>query len=107
VPVIAGVAATSTADAVEQAKQYQRLGADGILAILEAYFPVKDAQIENYFRAIADAVDICIVLIPRYGIEGAAASTATALLVESVLLFFITRSRLKLHAFIWGGPKGQ
>ena len=62
VPVIAGVAATATADAVEQAKQYQRLGADGILAILEAYFPVKDAQIENYFRAIADAVDIPVVL---------------------------------------------
>ena len=62
VPVIAGVAATATADAVEQAKHYQRLGADGILAILEAYFPVKDAQIESYFRAIADAVDIPVVL---------------------------------------------
>lgn len=62
VPVIAGVAATATADAVAQAKEYQRLGADGILAILEAYFPVKDAQIEQYFRAIADAVDIPVVL---------------------------------------------
>jgi 4-hydroxy-tetrahydrodipicolinate synthase len=62
VPVIAGVAATATADAVEQAKLYQRLGADGILAILEAYFPVKDPQIESYFRAIADAVDIPVVL---------------------------------------------
>src|SRR5438445_2948861 len=40
VPVVAGVASTSTADAVAQAKSYQRLGADGILAILEAYFPV-------------------------------------------------------------------
>ena len=55
VPVIAGVASTSTADAVAQAKHYQSLGADGILAILEAYFPLKDAQIESYFRAIADA----------------------------------------------------
>src|SRR6187399_1615973 len=62
VPVIAGVAATATADAVAQAKNYQRLGADGILAILEAYFPLKDAQVESYFRAIADAVDIPIVL---------------------------------------------
>ena len=62
VPVIAGVAATATADGVEQARQYQRLGADGILAILEAYFPLKDAQIESYFRAIADAVDIPVVL---------------------------------------------
>ena len=62
VPVIAGVASTSTADAVAQAKHYQSLGADGILAILEAYFPLKDAQIESYFRAIADAVDIPVVL---------------------------------------------
>jgi len=62
VPVVAGVASTATADAVVQAKAYQRLGADGILAILEAYFPVKDAQIESYFRAIADAVDIPVVL---------------------------------------------
>src|SRR5271169_1644997 len=62
VPVIAGVASTATADAVEQAKSYQALGADGILAILEAYFPLKDAQIESYFRAIADAVDIPVVL---------------------------------------------
>src|SRR4030088_3306444 len=52
VPVIAGVASTSTADAVAQAKADQTLGADGILAILEAYFPVQDAQIESYFRAI-------------------------------------------------------
>ena len=62
VPVVAGVASTSTADAVEQARNYQKLGADGILAILEAYFPLKDAQIESYFRAIADAVDIPVVL---------------------------------------------
>src|SRR5689334_24579166 len=39
VPVVAGVASTSTSDAVAQARQYERLGADGILAILEAYFP--------------------------------------------------------------------
>lgn len=62
VPVVAGVASTATADAVAQARHYQTLGADGILAILEAYFPLKDAQIESYFRAIADAVDIPVVL---------------------------------------------
>jgi 4-hydroxy-tetrahydrodipicolinate synthase len=62
VPVIAGVASTATQDAVDQARSYQKLGADGILAILEAYFPLKDAQVESYFRAIADAVDIPVVL---------------------------------------------
>src|SRR6201996_3387822 len=62
VPVIAGVASTSTLDAVAQARSYQKLGADGILAIVEAYFPLRDAQIESYFRAIADAVDIPVVI---------------------------------------------
>src|SRR6188474_1568642 len=62
VPVIAGVASTATADAVDQAKACQKLGADGILAILEAYFPLKDTHIESYFRAIADAVEIPVVL---------------------------------------------
>jgi 4-hydroxy-tetrahydrodipicolinate synthase len=62
VPVVAGVVSTSTADAVAQAKAYQRLGADGILAILEAYFPLADAQVESYFRSIADAVDIPVVI---------------------------------------------
>ena len=62
VPVVAGVASTSTSDAVRQAKTYERLGADGILAILEAYFPVPDSGVEAYFRAIADAVDIPVVL---------------------------------------------
>ena len=62
VPVVAGVASTATDDAVAQAKRYQALGADGILAICEAYFPLKDAQVESYFCAIADAVDIPVVL---------------------------------------------
>src|SRR6202048_856908 len=62
VPVVAGVASTSTLDAVAQAQVYQKLGADGILAILEAYFPLGDAQVEGYFRAIADAVEIPVVI---------------------------------------------
>jgi 4-hydroxy-tetrahydrodipicolinate synthase len=62
VPVVAGVAATATADAVAQARTYQKLGADGILAILESYFPLSEPQVEAYFRAIADAVDIPVVL---------------------------------------------
>jgi 4-hydroxy-tetrahydrodipicolinate synthase len=62
VPVVAGVASTATADAVAQAREWQRLGVDGVLAILESYFPLKDAQVESYFRAIADAVDVPVVL---------------------------------------------
>jgi 4-hydroxy-tetrahydrodipicolinate synthase len=60
--VVAGVAATTTADAVRQALEWRRLGCAGILAILEAYFPVPDDGVVAYFGAIADAVDCGIVL---------------------------------------------
>ncbi len=62
VPVIAGVASTTTAGAVAQARSYERMGADGILAVLEAYFPLSEQQVETYFTAIADAVDIPVVI---------------------------------------------
>ncbi len=62
VPVVAGVAATTTADAVRQAKDYAAIGADGILAILEAYFPLAEAAVIAYFTAIADATDRPVVL---------------------------------------------
>ena len=62
VPVIAGVASTATAQAVAQAKAYERMGVDGILAVLEAYFPLSEPQVEAYFTAIADAVNIPVVI---------------------------------------------
>jgi O-antigen/teichoic acid export membrane protein len=43
-----------------------------------------------------------IILIPRIGIDGAAYATSTALIVESILLFVVTRRRLGFHVFIWG-----
>ena len=45
---------------------------------------------------------LCFLLIPRIGAAGAAAATSTALIVESVLLFIVTKRRLGLHVFIWG-----
>lgn len=62
VPVVAGVAATTIADAVSQAREFERLGCDGVLAILEAYFPVSDEGVFAYFRAIAETVSMPVVL---------------------------------------------
>lgn len=62
VPVIAGVAATTIRDGVAQARRWAALGADGILAVLEAYFPVPDAGVVDYFTAIADATDLPVTL---------------------------------------------
>jgi 4-hydroxy-tetrahydrodipicolinate synthase len=62
VPIVAGVASTTVADAVTQAREFQRLGCNGILAILEAYFPITDEGVLAYFKAIAEAVSIPVVL---------------------------------------------
>ena len=50
---MAGVASTTIADAVSQAREFERLGCNGILAILEAYFPLSDEGVFAYFKAIA------------------------------------------------------
>ncbi len=62
VPVVAGVASTTIADAVLQAREYERIGCNGILAILEAYFPLSDEGVFSYFKAIAEAVSLPVVL---------------------------------------------
>jgi 4-hydroxy-tetrahydrodipicolinate synthase len=62
VPVVAGVAATTIAAAVVQAREMQAIGTDGILAVLEAYFPVSDDGVFAYFAAIAEAVTLPVVL---------------------------------------------
>jgi 4-hydroxy-tetrahydrodipicolinate synthase len=62
VPVVAGVAATTIADAVEQTVAYDKLGVDGILGILEAYFPIAEDGVVAYFTAIANATALPVVL---------------------------------------------
>jgi len=62
VPVVAGVGSTTVADATFQAREFERLGCSGILAILEAYFPIPDDGVYAYFKAIADAVALPVVL---------------------------------------------
>src|SRR5258706_898324 len=62
VPVIAGVASTTIADGVTQAREFEKMGCQGILAILEAYFPLSDDGVYQYFKALADAVSLPVVL---------------------------------------------
>jgi len=62
VPVVAGVASTTTANAVAQAREFENLGCSGILAILEAYFPVSDEGVFAYFKAVAGSVSLPVVL---------------------------------------------
>jgi 4-hydroxy-tetrahydrodipicolinate synthase len=62
VPIIAGVASTTIVEAVAQAREWERLGCSGILAILETYFPIPDEGVVAYFTEIAEAVSLPLVL---------------------------------------------
>lgn len=62
VPVVAGVAATTTIEACRQAAALESLGVAGIVAILDAYFPLSEEAIVGYFAAVAGAVSCPVVL---------------------------------------------
>lgn len=62
VPVVAGVAASTNRDAVFQAAEFERLGVDGILGILNVYFPLTQDGIYDYFASIAGAVSCQVVV---------------------------------------------
>jgi len=57
-----------------------------------------------YATAFAINLVLCVTLIPTIGVAGAAVATTTALIVESLLLFWATKHRLGFHVFIWGRP---
>lgn len=62
VPVIAGVAAGAVNDGIRQARCYEAMGVDGILAILTVYFPLDQNEIYEYFSAVAHSVSIETVI---------------------------------------------
>ncbi len=55
-----------------------------------------------YAGAFAINLGLCLLLIPRYGIEGAAVATSSALAVESILLYRVAKRRVGFHVFILG-----
>ena len=79
VPVIAGVAAGAVHDAVNQARCYEAMGADGILVILNVYFPLDQNAIYRYFAGIAESVKVETILYNNPKFTGFEISTATLL----------------------------
>ena len=62
VPVIAGVAATTTAEACRQAREFEAMGVAGVIATLEAYFPISEDGVVSFFTAVAGAVSCPVVI---------------------------------------------
>ena len=56
-----------------------------------------------YAIAFAINLTLCVILIPRIGIEGAAVATSTALVAESIMFYWVAKRRLGFHLFILGG----
>ncbi len=55
-----------------------------------------------YAGAFAVNLALCVVLIPRFGIFGAAAATSAAIICESIALYVLAKQRLGLHVFVFG-----
>ncbi|MEZ5788455.1 MAG: lipopolysaccharide biosynthesis protein [Xanthobacteraceae bacterium] len=56
-----------------------------------------------YATALAVNVALCFLLIPRFGLTGAAAATATAVVVESGLLLLAVKRRLGVTMSVFAG----
>jgi O-antigen/teichoic acid export membrane protein len=58
-----------------------------------------------YAASFALNLLLCIILIPRTGLTGAAIAGAVALVFESASLFAVAKYRLGFHCFVFGGPR--
>jgi O-antigen/teichoic acid export membrane protein len=54
-----------------------------------------------YASAFAANIALCVLLIPLFGVAGAAIAISGAMVLEAVLLFAVSKRRLGLHVFIW------
>ena len=60
-----------------------------------------------YASAFAANIALCVVLIPLFGVAGAAIAISGAMILEAVLLFGVAKQRLGLHVFIWRPAKSR
>jgi O-antigen/teichoic acid export membrane protein len=56
-----------------------------------------------YLGALASNIILCFALIPHFGLTGAATSTSTALILESIVLFTLARRELATGARLAAG----
>src|SRR5882757_1213355 len=67
IPIIAGAGGNSTAEAIELTAYAKSVGADAVLSVVPYYNKPTQEGLYRHFKAIADAVDIPLVL---YNVPG-------------------------------------
>jgi 4-hydroxy-tetrahydrodipicolinate synthase len=84
IPVMAGTGGNSTAEAIELSRYALKVGADCTLSVVPYYNKPSQEGIYRHFRAIAEAVDIPMVLYNVPGRTVADLQTETALRLAQV-----------------------
>ncbi|MFK0002817.1 4-hydroxy-tetrahydrodipicolinate synthase [Paenarthrobacter sp. NPDC090522] len=62
VPVVAQTGATSTAEAISNSRHAQECGADVLMVVAPYYDPLSLGETTHYFRAVAEAVELPVML---------------------------------------------
>lgn len=70
VPVLPGVSAFSTEEAIVQAKRYELMGVDGIILMIQTYFSLPNSAIVRYFKMVASVVNLPIVIYTNANLLG-------------------------------------
>jgi 4-hydroxy-tetrahydrodipicolinate synthase len=77
VPVVAGAGGYNTAEVIESAREYEALGANGILSVTPYYNKPSQEGLYQHFKAIAASVSIPVVLYNVPGRTGVNLEPAT------------------------------
>ena len=84
IPVIAGAGANSTAEAIEMTHFAKAVGADAVLSVVPYYNKPSQQGLYSHFRAIAEAVDIPLILYNVPGRTVADLANETALRLAQI-----------------------
>src|SRR5271167_2507370 len=88
VPVVAGAGGSNTAHVIEMAREFQALGADGILSVTPYYNKPTQEGLFQHYKAIASAISLPIILynIPgRTGVNIEPATIARLAEIENIV----------------------
>jgi 4-hydroxy-tetrahydrodipicolinate synthase len=81
IPVVAGTAAETTADAIEYTQHAEKAGADASLLINSYYAHPKENEIYEHFKAVAESVKFPIMIYNNPFVSGVDISAETLLAV--------------------------
>ncbi|HXR10147.1 MAG TPA: 4-hydroxy-tetrahydrodipicolinate synthase, partial [Candidatus Acidoferrales bacterium] len=87
-PVVAGAGGNNTAHVIEMAREFEKLGADGILSVSPYYNKPTQEGLYQHYKAIAAAISLPIILynIPgRTGVNIEPATVARLAEIENIV----------------------